>query len=163
MIARTPAGSGWEAQCKVRALTALVELGEAAPIAEDELRRLLEDVADSPPPGARGAQARLAVMEVLDRLDQPPDEEAKKIARLFDDRPDEELVAEDEWYPATGPDAHGWMKLFAYDTLGKRRRWYSRLAEGRVAEMRAPPPLRSLLSYARLVESCKLGAWQGAG
>jgi hypothetical protein len=62
MIARTPAGSGWEAQCKVRALTALVELGEAAPIAEDELRRLLEDVADSPPPGARGAQARLAAM-----------------------------------------------------------------------------------------------------
>jgi hypothetical protein len=79
VIARTPAGSGGEAQSKVRALAALVDLGEqASPIAKDELRRLLEDVADSPPPGARGAQARLAAIEVLERLDQPPDDSGQE-------------------------------------------------------------------------------------
>jgi hypothetical protein len=129
VIARTPAGSGWEAQRKVRALTALVELGGASPIGEHELRGLLEDVADSPPPGARGAQARLAAMEALERLDQPPDEEAKKIARLFDHRPDEERVAQDEWYPDSGPDTHAYKELYAWSTLGQRRRWYSRLVE----------------------------------
>jgi hypothetical protein len=57
------------------------------------------------------------------------DEEAQRVARLFDDRADEELAAADEWYPDSGPDTHAFMELFAFDTLGKRRRWYSRLAE----------------------------------
>jgi hypothetical protein len=46
-----------------------VELGEASPVGE--LRRLLEEVADSSPASARGAQTRLAAIEVLERLDAP--------------------------------------------------------------------------------------------
>ena len=68
-IARAPADSGWAAQSKVRALAALVELGEASPVGER--RRLLEEVADSWPASAGGAQTRLAAIEVLERLDAP--------------------------------------------------------------------------------------------
>jgi hypothetical protein len=129
--ARADASSGWEAQSKVRALAALVELGEASPLDEDELRRLLEDVAHDPPAGARGAQARLAALQALERLDAPPDDQAELVRRLFDDRPDDELVAHDDWHPTGGK----WRELDACHTLGKRRRWYCNLAEdGRLEE-----------------------------
>jgi|SRR5215207_8337534 len=74
-------------------------MGDASPIGKDELRGLLEDVSNSAPSGARGTQAQLAAIEALDRLDAPPDSEAEKVLRLFDDRPDDELVAEDDWFP----------------------------------------------------------------
>ena len=41
----------------MRALAALLELGDASPLDEGELRLLLEDVANDPPSGARGAIA----------------------------------------------------------------------------------------------------------
>jgi len=102
-----------------------MDLGETSPLDEDELRSLLEDVAHSPPEGARGAQARLAALRALERLDEPPDEEAETVRRLFDDRPDSKLVASDDWHPTGDP----WRELDACDTLGKRRRWYCSLAE----------------------------------
>jgi hypothetical protein len=129
--ARAAAPSGWEAQSKVRALAALVDLGEASPLEEDELRRQLEGVAQEPPQGARGAQARLAALDALERLDEPPDDEAEKVRRLFDDRPDNELVDwETEWHPAGRP----WLELDACHTVGKRRRWYCNLAEDGLLE-----------------------------
>jgi hypothetical protein len=79
--AKADAAGGWEAQSKVRALAALVGLGPASPLAEAELRRLLEDVASDPPDGARGAQARLAALKALERLEALPDDgEARRCA-----------------------------------------------------------------------------------
>ena len=72
--------SGWDAQSKVRALSALVKLGDASPLSREELRRLLEGVANEPPPSARGAQAGLAALEVLERLDAPPSGSANRTA-----------------------------------------------------------------------------------
>jgi hypothetical protein len=68
---RAPADSGWAAQSKVRTLATLMELGEASPVGEDEFRGLLEEVADSSPASAPGAQPRLADIEVLEQLDAP--------------------------------------------------------------------------------------------
>jgi hypothetical protein len=126
-IARTPTASGWAAHSKVRALTALVELGEASPVGEHEPRELLEDVADAPPPGCAWRSGRLAAREALQRLEAPPDDEAAKVRRLFDDRPDDERVAEDEWFPPPAPRA--WVELYSHETLRTRRRWFKDLAE----------------------------------
>src|SRR5215207_6628957 len=106
-------------------------MGDASPIGKDELRGLLEDVSNSAPSGARGTQAQLAAIEALDRLDAPPDSEAEKVRRLFDDRPDDELVAGDDWFPVP-PE---WGKLYLCGTLGQRRRWDRNLvAEGVIDE-----------------------------
>lgn len=108
----------------MRALAAPVESGEASPIGEAELRGLLEDVADSPPRGGRGAQAQLAAREALERLDRPPDDEAETVRGLFDGRPDDGLVdCETDWPPTGGV----MQELDAGDTLGTRRRWYRNL------------------------------------
>jgi hypothetical protein len=129
VIARTPAGSGWEAQSKVRALTALVELGEASPLSEHELRGLLEDVADSPPEGARGAQARLAALKALERLDAlaDDDEEAAKVRRLFDPSRDPDSLVEpgDPFWPSDAPPA--FKALYSHETVAMRRRWFENL------------------------------------
>jgi hypothetical protein len=115
--AKADAAGGWEAQSKVRALAALVGLGPASPLAEAELRRLLEDVASDPPgrrswcPGAaRGAQGTRAARGAAGRRG------GAKVRRLFDDRRDHERVAPDGWFPEPNPP--GWVALFAHDTLG---------------------------------------------
>ena len=66
----------------------------------------------------------------------PPDEQApapdpEVVARLFDPRRDpEEQVRADDWYPGS-PE---WQELYAWDTVGKRRRWFRELQRlGRLA------------------------------
>lgn len=52
--------------------------------------------------------------EALERLDLGPDDEAETVRRLFDDRPDDELVDwETDWHPTGGP----MQALDACDTL----------------------------------------------
>jgi hypothetical protein len=57
------------------------------------------------------------------RLDAPPDSEAEKVRRLFDERPDDELVSEDDWFPMP-PE---WRELYLCEALGQRRHWYRNL------------------------------------
>jgi hypothetical protein len=57
---------------------------------------------------------------------EPPSDEV--LARLFDDRADDERVRRDDWHPA-GHDSP-WANLDSYDTLGKRRRWFRTLVDG---------------------------------
>ena len=57
-----------------------------------------------------------------DELPAPSD---AQLACLFDDRPDSERVAPDEWFPLS----EGWTDLYAFDTLGQRRRWFKALVE----------------------------------
>ena len=66
----------------------------------------------------------------------PPDEQApapdpEVVARLFDPRRDpEEQVRDDDWFPGS-PEM---QELYAWDTVGKRRRWFRELQrEGRLA------------------------------
>lgn len=70
------AASDSEAQSKVRALAALVELGDASPLGEDELRGLLEDLAHDPPQALAELRLALTALQVIERLDAPPDDEA---------------------------------------------------------------------------------------
>ena len=53
-VARAPADTGWAAQGRVRAVSALIAMGEASPVPVGELRGLLEEVAFEPREGARG-------------------------------------------------------------------------------------------------------------
>jgi hypothetical protein len=70
----------------------------------------------------------------LERLETPPEEQAEKVRRLFDGRPDDERVDwEHEWHPTGGP----WLELDADDTAGQRRAWYARLVE--LGEIEAKP------------------------
>lgn len=49
------------------------------------------------------------------------------VERLFDPRRDpNERVREDDWFPDAG---HAWRALYACDTVGARRRWYTELLE----------------------------------
>lgn len=84
--------------------------------------------------GARGARRGVFVIETLERLETPPEEQAEKVRRLFDGRPDDERVDwEHEWHPTGGP----WLELDADDTAGQRRAWYARLVE--LGEIEAKP------------------------
>ena len=66
----------------------------------------------------------------------PPDEQApapdpEVVVRLFDPRRDpEERVRDDDWYPGSP----AMQELYAWDTVGKRRRWFRELQRlGRLA------------------------------
>jgi hypothetical protein len=54
---------------------------------------------------------------------EPVDHE--QIARLFDEvRDPDEKVRPDDWHPNPDPE---WQALDAWDTVGRRRRWYEEL------------------------------------
>jgi hypothetical protein len=50
--------------------------------------------------------------------------DAAQVARLFDGRPDDELVAEDEWHSSGNPE---FAQLYRHESLGRRRREYRNL------------------------------------
>lgn len=61
------------------------------------------------------------------RPDDPALASSEELRRLFDGRPDAERVVADDRHPS-GSDSE-WARLRATDTLGLRRRWFTRLAE----------------------------------
>jgi hypothetical protein len=56
----------------------------------------------------------------------PPPPTDEELARLFDDRTDDERVSPNDWFPM----GEGWKDLYAHETLGVRRRWFRNLVEG---------------------------------
>ena len=84
------------------------------------------------PPGVRPASRRTRVLLTRLSLSRPaPSRRAtpptdEELARLFDDRPSDERVAADDWFPM----GDGWRDIYAAETLGQRRRWFSNLVEG---------------------------------
>jgi hypothetical protein len=102
---------------------------------DDRIRQELTRVANSRPKSGRGLQAKITALRTLERLNRADEDyghvDPELVARLFDDRPDDQLVSEDDWYPSSGDDeGDATMKaLDAWATLGSRRRLFLTLSE----------------------------------
>ena len=100
------------------------------------IRQELQRVATSRPKSGRGLQAKIVALRTLERMNRDGEPaygsvDPELVARLFDDRPDDERVRPDDWHPETGDtETDAVMReLDAWDTLGQRRRLFLSMSE----------------------------------
>jgi hypothetical protein len=104
---------------------------------EDRIHQELTRVANSRPKSGRGLQAKITALRTLEQMRRAEGADyggvdPALVARLFDDRDDDERVSPDDWYPESGdPEGDATMReLDATSTLGQRRRLFLNFERG---------------------------------
>jgi hypothetical protein len=104
---------------------------------EDRIHQELTRVANSRPKSGRGLQAKFTALRTLEQMRRAEGADyggvdPALVARLFDDRDDDERVSPDDWYPESGdPEGDATMReLDATSTLGQRRRLFLNFERG---------------------------------
>jgi hypothetical protein len=104
---------------------------------EDRIHQELTPVAKSRPKSGRGLQAKITALRTLEQMRRAEGADyggvdPALVARLFDDRDDDERVSPDDWYPESGdPEGDATMReLDATSTLGQRRRLFLNFERG---------------------------------